>query len=336
VASISTEDVRTQVQRFWSAFTNKNGDVLESMYFPAATVFNPIGAKAETARLTLARRLRQFAEEKSSRKVEIGTIDVRVMDDVGIASYSYDFHLSSIGRDGGQFDIDVPFSCATQVFLRDKDGALRIAHEHFSSAEAGKKTQVSRQSTSIPESMMPRSSASGGARGATGSLPVPDTLFAEQIRGEVRKFWQLYRSKNREAIERMYSPTGIMWTVGAKRGVPARLGLAAKAREVLGPQSSVAATLGSMDVQTLSKNVAVASYAFRYRVVVVERYGRRADLDVPIRGQRYVVDCPTARETQVFERDATGALQIVHDHLSPGGVPIYTELPAGDNETAKV
>jgi ketosteroid isomerase-like protein len=334
VASITAEEVRAQVHRFWKAFTNKAGDVIESMYFPAAAVFNPTGSHSEAARLTLARRLRQFAQEKSSRSAALGTIDVRMMDDVAIASYPYDFRLSSISKDGGQVDIHVPFSCATQIFLRDKDGALRIAHEHFSSAEAGKKTQVA-QRASIPESMMPLSSASGGAFKG-GSLPATDSLFADQIRGEVRKLWQLYRGKNGEAIERMYSPTAIVWTIGARRGLPARLALAAKAREVLGPQSSVTAGLSSVDVQGLSKNVAVASYGFHYCVVVVQRYGRRADTDTPIRGQRYTVDCPSARETQVFERDHSGALQIVHDHISPGGVPIYTELPATDNETARV
>jgi ketosteroid isomerase-like protein len=319
----------------WSAFSSKAGDVMESLYFPGATVFNPTGPHSETARLTLARRLRQFAEEKSVRNAEIGTIDVRIMDEVAIASYSYEFRFSSIGKDGGQLDIHVPFSCATQVFWRDKGGLLRIAHEHLSTAEPGKKTKTARPGSSISEALMPRPSQSGAGISSGGSLPITDSLFAEQIRGEVRKLWQLFHSKSGESIERMYSSTALAWIVGAKRALPARLVLAGKERELLGPQGSVHAVLGSIDVQTLTKNVAVAFYSFHYRMVRVQGYGKRADTDTPFRGGRYVIDCPQARGTQVFERNDQGALEIVHEHVSSGGIPVYTELSATEGERAK-
>jgi hypothetical protein len=145
----------------------------------------------------------------------------------------------------------------------------------------------------------------------------------------------MFRNKNREGIERAYSPTAIVWAIGGKRGLSARLVLAAKAREVLGPQSSVTANLGSIDVQTVSKNVALASYTFHYCIVMVQRFGKRVDIEVPFQGKRYSVDCPSTRATQVFERDDAGGLQIAHEHISTAGIPIYTELPASENETAK-
>jgi ketosteroid isomerase-like protein len=335
VPSLLAEEVRAQVHRFWNAYTSKAGDVMQSMYVPAATVFSSSGPHSETARLTLARRVRQFAEEKSSRSAEVGTIDVRIMDDVAVASYPYEFRLSEPTPDGGQVEINVPFSGATQVFWRDKGGVLRIVHEHFSAAEPGKKTQVARPAMSGKEPATGRPSASGAASNLSGaaSLPATDSTFAEQIRSEVKKLWQHYKSKSKEALERMYSPTAIAWSIGAKRGLPVRLVLAAKAREVLGPQSSLDANLGAIDVHTLSKNVAVASYSFHYRIVMVQRYGKRVDIDVPFQGKRYSVDCPSTRGTQVFERDETGALQIVHEHVSTSGVPIYMELPVADSET---
>jgi ketosteroid isomerase-like protein len=310
---------------------------MESMYFPDATVFSPAGTHSETARLTLARRLRQFAEEKSHRSAEVGSIDVSIMDDVAIATYPYEFRLSSIGKDGSLVDIHVPYSAATQVFLRDKGGFLRIAHEHLAAVDPGRKTPVGRPGPSVPEALMPRTSAPGTAKASSGgSLPPADSLLTEQVRSEIRKYWQMFRSKNKEGIERMFSPTAIAWPIGVKRGTSARLVLAAKAREVLGPQSAVNADLGSIDVRTLTKNVAVASYSLHYRIIVVQRYGKRADTDTPFQGRRHMVDCPSARETQVFERDKTGVLQIVHDHMSISGIPIYTELPMMDAETAKV
>lgn len=175
---------------------------MESMYFPAATVFNTTGAHSETARLTLARRLRQFADEKSSRSAEPGTIDVHIMEDAAIASYPYEFRLRSMTGDG-QVDINVPFSCATHIFLRDKTGVLRIAHEHLSTAEPGKKIQVPRQESLIQEATPRRASAGTAGAAGGGSLPATDSLFAEQIRSEVKKLWQLFQSKASEDIERM-------------------------------------------------------------------------------------------------------------------------------------
>jgi hypothetical protein len=334
VPTILAEEVRAQVHRLWNAFASKSGDVMEAMYFPAATVFNTTGAHSETARLTLARRLRQFADEKSSRSAELGTIDVRIMEDVAIASYPYEFRLRSMTSDG-QVDITVPFSCATQIFLRDKADVLRIAHEHLSTAEPGKKTQVPRQGSSTQQPAAPRiASARAAGVAAGGSLPGTDSLFAERIRSEVKKIWQLFQSKSSEDIERMYSPTAIAWIVGAKRALPARLVLAGKERELMGPQGSVYSHLGSIDVQTLGKHVGFASYGFHYRMVRVQGYGKRADTDMPFKGKRYVIDCPSARGTHVFERDDADAVQIVHEHVSSGAIPIYTELSATDGETA--
>jgi ketosteroid isomerase-like protein len=308
---------------------------MESLYFPNATVFNSNDTHSETARLTLARRLRQFAEEKLSRSAELGTIDVRVMDDVAIASYPYHFRQSSVNKDGYKVDLNVPFSSATQVFWRDKSGNLRIAHEHFSAAEPGKKTQGERLGASIPEALMPRPSAFSSAnRASAGSLPPSDNIFAEQVRAEVRKLWQMYRSKSKESLEQMYTPTALAWVLGGKRATPIRLVLATKSREILGPQSSVTAELTTVDVQTLSKSVAVASYSFRYCFVRVQGYGKRADTDEHFQGRRYSFDCPQARGTHVLERDEKSVLQVVHEHISTAGIPIYKELPATSRETA--
>jgi ketosteroid isomerase-like protein len=309
---------------------------MESMYYPAATLFSHSAPQSETARLTLARRLRQFAEEKSARSAELGTIEVGIMDDVAVATYPYEFRLTSIEKDGSLVDTSVPFSCATQVFLRDKSGVLRIAHEHFSSAEPGKRKPAGQPSPALAKALLPQPSASGAIVPSAASLPAADSPFAHQIRTAVRELWQHYRSKNRDAIEEMYSRAAIAWSIGAKRGLPVRLVLAAKGREILAPQSSITADLGPIDVHTLSKSVGVASYGFHYCIVRMQGQGKRADTGMPFPGQRYSVDCPQARGTQVFERDEAGTLHIVHEHMSTAGIPIYTELPAMDSEAATI
>jgi hypothetical protein len=89
----------------------------------------------------------------------------------------------------------------------------------------------------------------------------------------------------------------------------------------------VSADLGHVDIQTLGPNVAVASYGFHYRVVRDQARGKRADTDEPFQGKRFEIDFPSARATHVFERGETGVLQVVHEHLSTAGIPVYKELP---------
>jgi ketosteroid isomerase-like protein len=335
VSPLSADEIRAQVHRFWKAFSSKAAEVMGPMYFADARVFDARSARSEPASLVLAHRLRQFTDAKTSRCAEVGPIDVRIMGDVAIASYPYEFRRIST-TDEGQLEIHVPFSCATQVFLRDRAGVLRIVHEHVAAAERGKKTLIATPGLSAAESPSPRAAASGGASNATtaGSLPATDIVFAEQIRSALKEFWELYRKKSKEGLEGMYSPTAILWAIGAKRGVPARLELAARERQLLGPQSSVSAQLGHVDVQTLSPNVAVASYDFHYCVVRVQAHGKRADTDAPFQGKRFEIDFSSARATHVFERGETGALQVAHEHLSSTGIPVYTELPLMNSEAA--
>jgi ketosteroid isomerase-like protein len=300
------------------------------MYYSDARVFDSRGQRSESAGLTLAHRLRQFADPKTSRSAEIGTIDVQIMGDVAIASYPYEFRRSSTTRDG-RLEIHLPSSRATQVFSRDKDGILRIAHEHFSASEPGKKTLIAGEVLSSAEPMG-RQATSTVSTG--GPLPAADMVLAEAARNGLRRLWDLYRSKSKEGLQGMYSPTAILWSIGAKRGLPARLELTARERELLGPHSSISADLGHVDIQTLGERVAMASYGFHYRIVRVQAYGKRADTEAPFQGKRFEIDFPTARATNVFERNETGALQVVHEHWSSPGIPFYTELPLTTSEAA--
>ena|SRR5260221_14511656 len=133
--TISPEEVRTVVRRFWTIFGGKAKDKFEEMYFPGATVFSSTAPRTEPGRLMVARRMRKFFDLPISFNTNLDTIEVQIVGDrTAIATYVYIFQATEKNRDGSRTRRTTPFARATQVFQRDEDGTLRIIHEHLSSA----------------------------------------------------------------------------------------------------------------------------------------------------------------------------------------------------------
>lgn len=97
--------------------------------------------------------------------------------------------------------------------------------------------------------------------------------------------------------------------------------LVRRARELLGTASAVGAKLDAIDVQILREDLAVASYAFHFNVTRSLPNGKRVSVDVPF-----------GRATQVFQRDASGNLRIIHEHMSSAAPVSPKELPAASRE----
>jgi ketosteroid isomerase-like protein len=139
MTSIAPDQVRAKVSGFWKAFRNKSRVEFEEMYLPSATVFSSTVPRSESARLTIARRLRQFFDPKATIQMDVGDIDVQLVGNIAIASYSFRFrgtHFKS--SDGSAVDHQIPCGRGTHVFKLDDRGQLRILHEHFSSGEPSK------------------------------------------------------------------------------------------------------------------------------------------------------------------------------------------------------
>lgn len=137
--SIAPDQVRAEVHRFWKAFKSKSKVEFEQMYFPSATVFSSTVPRSESARLTIARRVRQFFDSKSTIQMDLGDIDVQLVSNIAIASYTFRFqgtHFKS--SDGSAVEHQIPCGRGTHVFKLDEGGQLRILHEHFSSGEPSK------------------------------------------------------------------------------------------------------------------------------------------------------------------------------------------------------
>ncbi|HLJ30755.1 MAG TPA: hypothetical protein VKY85_28885 [Candidatus Angelobacter sp.] len=108
------------------------------MYFPNATVFASTVPRSELARLTVTRRVRQFFGPRSTTQTELGPIDVQIIGNIAIASYSYSFRGTEVKSDGVSVQHEIPSGRATHIFQLDDNGKLRILHEHLSSGEPPK------------------------------------------------------------------------------------------------------------------------------------------------------------------------------------------------------
>ncbi len=135
MASLSADEVRSEVARFWNVFSSKGSLLLEEFYAPDATVFGSSAVRAEPGRLAVARRRREYFEKQTTIRVQLGIIDVQIVGTAAaIASYTFRFDATRVaGGLGKSSDEHLEHGRATQVFVLDADDKLRIIHEHLSS-----------------------------------------------------------------------------------------------------------------------------------------------------------------------------------------------------------
>jgi ketosteroid isomerase-like protein len=135
VPNLTPEDVRAEVVRFWNIFTAKAPELLEEFYAPDATVFASTGSRTEPGRLAVARRRREYFDRQTSVRVQVGNIEVQTIDNVAaVASYTFRFDAIRVSGSGGKAsDEHLENGRATQLFILDAEGKLRILHEHLSS-----------------------------------------------------------------------------------------------------------------------------------------------------------------------------------------------------------
>jgi len=135
MAKITADDVRAEVTRFWNVFTSKAPELLEAFYAPDASVFSSTGIRSEPGRLAVTRRRREYFDKQTAVRVQVGVVDVDIVGDVAVASYTFKFHASRVAAGLGKaVEEDLEHGRATQVFAADAEGKLHIIHEHLSAA----------------------------------------------------------------------------------------------------------------------------------------------------------------------------------------------------------
>ncbi len=135
---MTADQIRTEVTRFWNLFASKNAEGLEEFYGHESTVFGSAATRPEPGRLAATRRKREYFHAQTNVRVTLGPIEVMLLGDVGVASYTFALHASKVaGALGKSVDENIEHGRATQVFAYDADGHLRIMHEHLSIAQRG-------------------------------------------------------------------------------------------------------------------------------------------------------------------------------------------------------
>ena len=114
--------------------SGKSQDKLEELYSPDAIVFTGKARRPEPAMLAIARRTRKAPGSESM--AEVGAVELQMAGDVAVASYTYKYLRARTGEDGAKQQRNTLYGRATQIFQMDKNGALRIVHEHLSAAAA--------------------------------------------------------------------------------------------------------------------------------------------------------------------------------------------------------
>lgn len=132
-----------------------------------------------------------------------------------------------------------------------------------------------------------------------------EAITPEQIRWRVSDFWDAFTHKAKSQFQELYSPTANCFGADGRHNERARLMWVRREREFFGPRSSVGAKVGVVTVQLLTPSLAVASYPFHFTVVRTLPNGNRVESDMPF-----------ARLTQVFQREVSGNLVIIHEHMS--------------------
>ena len=135
---MTADQIRTEVGRFWSLFTSKSAEGLEEFYAHESSVFGSSAIRPEPGRLAATRRKREYFHPQTTVKVKLGPIDVQLVGEVGIASYTFELHATKVaGALGKWVDENIEYGRATQIFAPDAEGHPRILHEHLSVAVRG-------------------------------------------------------------------------------------------------------------------------------------------------------------------------------------------------------
>ncbi|HLW53990.1 MAG TPA: hypothetical protein VKW06_14225 [Candidatus Angelobacter sp.] len=134
-SSISPEQVRAEVEKFWRIMCGKSRERLDDLYTSNALVLTGKARKPEPAQAALVRRAQQISAPSAEAVAELGAIEILLPDqDVAIASYTYKFHQKRPDQAGAVLKRHTLFGRATQIFQQDSAGRLRIVHEHLSAA----------------------------------------------------------------------------------------------------------------------------------------------------------------------------------------------------------
>jgi hypothetical protein len=136
----------------------------------------------------------------------------------------------------------------------------------------------------------------------------PTCITASQVESAVRRYWRVLMEKSVGEMGKFYTYDSVIFNPFSQRTESGRVSAARKEREYYATGTTFRAEiLGPIGVHLLSDQIAVASYAFRWRA---------SNMAQEILGKKFDKAVRDGRATQVFVLSSEGVLQIVSEHLS--------------------
>jgi hypothetical protein len=115
---------------------DKTPGEMEKLYTYDSTIFNPFAQRTESGRVSAARKEREYFENEASFRAEVtSSIEVMLLsDNVAVATYTFRWQATGVmgGLAGKRVNKTVRNGRATEVMTLDREGGLRIVHQHHS------------------------------------------------------------------------------------------------------------------------------------------------------------------------------------------------------------
>ena len=133
---ITASDIESAVHSYWRVLMEKSVGEMGNFYSYDSTVFNPFSPRAESGRVSAARKEREYYAPNTIFRAEItGPIQIHILaDQIAVASYTFRWYARNMEEEilSKRFDKSVRDGRATQVFVLSPEGELRIVSEHLS------------------------------------------------------------------------------------------------------------------------------------------------------------------------------------------------------------
>lgn len=133
-------------------------------------------------------------------------------------------------------------------------------------------------------------------------------LTTQEVEAAVQQYWSVCAAKDAEQQQAFYARSAMVFTSSSKRIERACIVSMQRQREYLAKSTKLRIRVADVQVSPLGDNAAVAFYTLQLHAQ-----------QIPIEGtmnQRRDEHLAGARVTHVFERDGSGELKIVHEHIS--------------------
>ena len=132
-------------------------------------------------------------------------------------------------------------------------------------------------------------------------------LSVSSVRDLVRDFWRALLHKNAQTLRDFYSDESLVFGSHTDRAEAGIVAASRRAIEYFGQQMELQGQVGTVAVQLINDQTAIASYTFNFSATESGHQRPAATTYEQIR---------QGRATQVFAPDRTGATRIIHEHFS--------------------